>query len=64
MKKQTIKRKDGSVITIYQNEDGEYICDGYNAENDITKPHQEIVCKVADIDLEIDEILNKELNSE
>lgn len=51
MKTQTIKRKDGSEIKVYKNEKGEYLCDGYNAENDITKPHSEIICKIVDIDL-------------
>lgn len=64
MKKIVAKRKDGSVVTIYKNEAGEYICEGYNAENDITKPHDQIVCKVVDIDLELEEIINQELNME
>ena len=59
-KVQKIKRKDGSVITITTNDDGEYICDGYDAENDITKPHEQIVCKVAEKDLEIDKLINTE----
>lgn len=51
MKKQTIKRKDGSTVTVYKNDKGEYLCEGYNAESDITKPHSEIICKITDIDL-------------
>lgn len=51
MKTQTLKRKDGSVVTIYKNDKGEYLCDGYDAENDITKSHKEIICKIVDIDL-------------
>ena len=57
MKIRKVKLKDGSVVTITTNEKGEYICEGYDAENDITKPHEDIVCKIADIDLEIDEII-------
>jgi hypothetical protein len=59
MKTQVVKRKDGSVITVYRNEKGEYICEGYDAENDITKPHDQIVCKVAEIDLELEELLRQ-----
>lgn len=51
MKTQTIKRRDGSVVTIYKNDKGEYLCDGYNAQDDITKSHEEIICKIVDIDL-------------
>lgn len=55
-----IKQTDGSVVTITTADEHEYICDGYNAEDDITKSHDEIVCKVAEIDLELEEILRKE----
>lgn len=60
MKVRKIKRKDGSVITVTENEKGEYVCDGYDPENDIVKPHKDIVCKVVDIDLKIDEVLTTE----
>ena len=59
-KKQIIRRKDGSVITITTNDSGEYICDGYDAENDITKSHEEIVCRIAEINLKTEDAPNEE----
>lgn len=59
MKKQTIKRKDGTTVVISTAEPGEYTCDGYDAENDITKSHEEIICKVADIDLKTQAVIDE-----
>ena len=60
MKTKKIKQKNGTVVEITTNESGEYICDGYDAENDITKSHEEIICKIAEIDLKIVDPLQDE----
>lgn len=60
MKVRKIKNTDGSVTTIIENDNSEYVCEGYDAEDDITKPHSEIVCKVVDKDIKTDEALRED----
>jgi hypothetical protein len=57
--KRKIVRKDGSVVIVTTTGKGEYICEGYDPENDIAKSHEEIVCKVAEKDLELEELLKE-----